>query len=311
MPPRKATPPLPFGRDELVPAETDLPPILALSPPPPISAPTSAPQSTKTPTLGGPPPTSPPEPVAPPAWRSPSEPPTIPKRNTSIPPRLPPSLEPLNPRSERRSVAPPSAEAQMRKASWDVSGLMRGASQPPFRSDSPGAHAYIPKAPKVPMGPDGPELAETLAMPPGLTGSPAPLETLPSSVIDARVQFTFLARDLAREYQEERGVELRVDLVSIEAMQAYLFERYPQGRITTVEEAVDVRKHGALLSEILARTFDAFWVDIAPSDFGYWAMVVPPDTRVWPFGRILRLIAMQHKERDLVSYFLELQARAK
>jgi len=148
-------------------------------------------------------------------------------------------------------------------------------------------------------------------MPPGLTGSPAPLETLPSSVIDARVQFTFLARDLAREYQEERGATLRVDLASIEAMQAYLFERYPKGRITTVEEAVDVRKHGALLSEILARTFDAFWVDIAPSDFGYWAMVVPPDTRVWPFGRILRLIAMHHKERDLVSYYLELQARAK
>ena len=59
-----------------------------------------------------------------------------------------------------------------------------------------------------------------------------------------------------------------------------------------------------------ARTFDAFWVDIGPSDVGYWAMVVPPGTRVWPFGRILRLIAMQHNERILVSYFLELQVRA-
>jgi hypothetical protein len=38
---------------------------------------------------------------------------------------------------------------------------------------------------------------------------------------------------------------------------------------------------------------------------------VPPSTRVWPFGRILRLIAMQHNERDLVSYFLELQGRAR
>jgi hypothetical protein len=188
---------------------------------------------------------------------------------------------------------------------------MRGASQPPFRSDSPGAHAYIPKAPKVPVGLEGPEPAETLAMPPGLTGAPAPLDTLPSSVIDARVQFTFLARELAREYREERGVALRVDLESIEAMQAYLFERYAKGGVTTVEEGVDVRKHGALLSEILARTVDAFWVDIAPSDLGYWAMVVPPSTRVWPFGRILRLIAMQHKERDLVAYFLELQARAR
>jgi hypothetical protein len=94
-------------------------------------------------------------------------------------------------------------------------------------------------------------------------------------------------------------------------MQARLLERYPSRTITTVEEAVDVRKHGALLSEILARTFDAFWVDIAPSDLGYWAMVVPPDTRVWPFGRILRLISMQHKERDLVAYYLELQSRAR
>jgi hypothetical protein len=40
-------------------------------------------------------------------------------------------------------------------------------------------------------------------------------------------------------------------------------------------------------------------------------MLVPPATRVWPFGRILRLIAMQHRERDLVSYYLELTARAR
>jgi hypothetical protein len=187
---------------------------------------------------------------------------------------------------------------------------MRGGSQPPFRSDSPGAHAYIPKAPRVPTDIES-EVAETLTMPPGLTGSLAPLETLPSSVIDARVQFTFLARELGREYREDLGVVLRADLTTIEAMQGELLERYPDRTIHSVEEAVDVRKHGALLSEILARTFDAFWVDIAPSDLGYWAMVVPPGTRVWPFGRILRLIAMQHKERDLVAYYLELQARAK
>jgi hypothetical protein len=187
---------------------------------------------------------------------------------------------------------------------------MRGASQPPFRSDSPGAHAYIPKAPRIPTT-EPSEAAETLSLPPGLKGAPAPLETVPSSVIDARLQFTFLARDLAREYREELGIVLHADLASIEAMQARLLERYPSRTITTVEEAVDVRKHGALLSEILARTFDAFWVDIAPSDLGYWAMVVPPDTRVWPFGRILRLISMQHKERDLVAYYLELQSRAR
>jgi hypothetical protein len=317
-PPRKETPMLPFGPDSILqPEPMDLPPILALN----VPAPGSIRRPGGTQTLGGPPPppSSPKERVAPPSLTTPSRP-RIERVSSARMPAAPRSVKPPQPVSrrdppavaaERRSVPPPpSPEAQLRKASWDIDGLMRGASQPPFRSDSPGAHAYIPKAPRVPTG-ELPELAETLAMPPGLTGAAAPLDTLPSSVIDARVQFTYLARDLAREYREDRDVELRVDLASIEAIQGYLFDRYPERKITTVEEAVDVRKHGALLSEILARTVDAFWVDIAPSDLGYWAMVVPPDTRVWPFGRILRLISMQHKERDLVSYFLELQARAK
>jgi hypothetical protein len=312
--PRKETPPLPLGLDAILQAESmDLPPILALSAPSPGI---SEPRAPRTPTLGGPPPSAPRQRAVPPVPSMPSRPP-MPKSAapaTVKPPRsskLPPPTEREEPTLKRLSGRPPSPEAQLRKATWAVEGMMRGASQPPYRSDSPGAHAYIPKAPRVPVTPGGEELAETLAMPPGLTGSLAPLDTLPSSVIDARVQFTFLARDLAREYREEQNVELRVDLASIEAMQAYLFERYPDKRITTVEEAIDVMKHGAMLSEVLARTLDAFWVDIAPSDLGYWAMVVPPDTRVWPFGRILRLIAMQHKERDLVAYFLELQARAK
>jgi hypothetical protein len=33
--------------------------------------------------------------------------------------------------------------------------------------------------------------------------------------------------------------------------------------------------------------------------------------RVWPFGRVMRFVAMGHKERDLVSYFLELDSRAR
>ena len=70
-----------------------------------------------------------------------------------------------------------------------------------------------------------------------------------------------------------------------------------------------MRRHGAFLSEILARTLGAEWTDIALSEIGYWSMLVPPSTLVWPFGRVLRLVAMQHKERDLVSYDLELQAR--
>jgi hypothetical protein len=187
---------------------------------------------------------------------------------------------------------------------------MRGASQPSFRSDSPDAHVDVPKAPAVPQLDDGAEAAAALTLPEGLRGVPEPIEALPRTVLDARLQFTFLARELGREYDERLGITLRADISGIEAMQRVLLERYGQRAVTTAEAAADVRRHGAFLSEVLARTFGAFWVDIGPNDVGYWAMVVPPGTRVWPFGRILRLIAMQHNERDLVSYFLELQARS-
>ena len=38
-------------------------------------------------------------------------------------------------------------------------------------------------------------------------------------------------------------------------------------------------------------------------------MMIPPQTRVWPFGRVSRLIAKGHKERDLVAYYLELESK--
>jgi hypothetical protein len=97
----------------------------------------------------------------------------------------------------------------------------------------------------------------------------------------------------------------------IEAMQSVLLETFPMHVVKTQDEGYELRRHGALLSEILARRFDAEWYDISPNDIGYWAMIVPPDTRVWPFGRVARLVAMGHKERDLVSYFLELKSRAR
>jgi hypothetical protein len=198
-----------------------------------------------------------------------------------------------------------------RATNWLTADLMRGASQPPFRADSPAAHVHIPKAPAAPRRDGKGELAEELSLPLGLSGQPAPIEMLPSSVIEARLQFTFLSRELGHEYRVDRDVVLRADVGGIEAMQGQLFERYPNKEIANIDDALDVRRHGAFLSEILARTLSAFWVDIAPADLGYWAMVVPPDTRVWPFGRILRLIAKQHRERDLVSYYLELQGRAR
>jgi hypothetical protein len=94
-------------------------------------------------------------------------------------------------------------------------------------------------------------------------------------------------------------------------MQSALLETYPDRVVRTADEAHDLRRHGAFLSEVLARRLDAEWLDISPNELGYWVMIVPPDTRVWPFGRVLRFVAKGHKERDLVSYFLELSSRAR
>ncbi len=189
--------------------------------------------------------------------------------------------------------------------------FMRGASQPPYRFDSPTAHAHIPRPPSSP--PPGPlaEAAEHLSMPQGLSGPARPIDFVPATVLDARVHFTYLARELGREYRLQHSIELRADVSGIEAVQAQLLERYPTGNVHTLEDALDVRRHGAFLSETVARGLGGFWVDIAPSDFGYWAMVVPPETRVWPFGRVLRFITRGHKERDLVSYYLELRTRVR
>jgi hypothetical protein len=148
-------------------------------------------------------------------------------------------------------------------------------------------------------------------LPPGLGGEASSLDVLPTSVLEARIQFTLLSRELGLDYRLKRGIELGTDLSGIEAMQAVLLESFPDHVVRTPDEAYELRRHGALLSEILARRLDAEWLDISPNDLGYWAMIIPPDTRVWPFGRVARLIAMGHKERDLVSYFLELQTRAR
>lgn len=196
------------------------------------------------------------------------------------------------------------------------SPLARGASRPPYQSDAPPA-APMPEIPRAPAPPRGisaahGEPAESLGLPPGLHGqAPPPRDAIPHNVVDARILFTHLSRDLGRDYRTRFRTELRTDVPSIEAMQRQLRERFPDGQVRTADDAFETRRHGAFLSEILARALGAYWVDIGPSELGYWAMIVPPDTRVWPFGRVLRFVLMGHKERDLVSYYLELEARAR
>jgi hypothetical protein len=188
--------------------------------------------------------------------------------------------------------------------------FMRGSSQPPYRTESPAP--VLTKAPLLPrIAGAGDELVEHLGLPKGIGAESMTSDVLPRSVLEARVKFTMLARELGLQYRLKRGIELRADVSGIEAMQAVLLETFPTRLVKTIGEAHELRRHGALLSEILARRLDAEWLDITPNDLGYWAMIVPPDTRVWPFGRVARLVAMGHKERDLVSYFLELTSRAR
>lgn len=187
---------------------------------------------------------------------------------------------------------------------------MRGCSLPTFQTESPAP--LLSSAPLFPR-PEGVEddLAETLWLPPSLSsGSPA-THAVPRSIVEARIEFTKLSRELGLAYRREHGIELRSDVSGIEAMQAVLLDMFPDHLVRTPEQAAEVQRHGAFLAEILARRLDAQWVDIAPGELGHWSMILPPDTRIWPFGRILRLIQMGHRERDLVSYYLELESRAR
>jgi hypothetical protein len=164
------------------------------------------------------------------------------------------------------------------------------------------------------------ERLETLSLPAGLQGMPPPaLDEPPRAPPAARLAFTFLARELGRETRMRHGVDLRTDIEGLELAQRFLRERLADGRIRSREDERELMRNGAFLSELLARRLAAFWIDLESTDSGRWAMLipaaarpgVPEPTRVWPFARLLRFVAMGHKERDLVSYYLELEARAR
>ena len=202
--------------------------------------------------------------------------------HTDLPPMRPPMATPvldadLPPSSteavartlEREKNIRRSSYTNLGRASLDVELEMHGASLPPFRLERP--------APMLPtLGGPVDELAEHLALPAGLGADEPALETLPKSILEARVAFTLLARELGLDYRLKRGIELRADVSGIEAMQSVLLEIFPDHSIRTAEDTYELRRHGALLSEILARRLDAEWLDISPSELGYWAMICPP-----------------------------------
>jgi hypothetical protein len=246
----------------------------------------------------------PPPSYDPPPMRAPMPTPVL---DADLPPS---STEEVARTLEREKNIQRNSASNLGRAPSPVELAMHGASLPPYRLENP--PPLLPKAPLLPkLGGTADELAEHLALPAGLGNDGRPFDALPKSVLEARVSFTLLAREVGLDYRLKRGIDLRADVSGLEAMQSVLLESFPEHAIRTPEDAYELRRHGALLSEILARRLDAEWIDISPNELGYWAMIVPPDTRVWPFGRVARLVEMGHKERDLVSYFFELQSRAR
>jgi hypothetical protein len=144
-----------------------------------------------------------------------------------------------------------------------------------------------------------------------------PLDEPPRTPAAARMVFTLLSRELARELRIRHSVELESNLEGLELAQRFLHERFADGRARTRDEERELLRHGAFVSELLARRLGARWLDLSADEPGRWAMGIPAAlrkdeiARVWPFARVLRFVIMGHKERDLVSYYLELEARTR
>jgi hypothetical protein len=188
-----------------------------------------------------------------------------------------------------------------------------GALPPPYRVESLGAQRLsVPPPREIDV-----EVVEMLSLPPGAEGEPPPAASEhPRSPKEARVACTFLARELGRDLRQRYGVEVRSDLEGLEAAQRYLRESAIEAQTHGIEER-EVLRNGAFLSELAARRLGGRWTDIDPHDPRRWAMLIPSAARpeeairIWPFARTARFVAMGHKERDLVSYYLELEASSR
>jgi hypothetical protein len=224
------------------------------------------------------------------------EPPREAKRDERQIATLPPPSSP-SPLPELDDPATPHPEAHART---DERTFNKGISRPAFRAVTTNS-----TPPRLALGKL--ELAENFSDPPPPASK---ADTRVRAAFDARVQCTEMARELGMLYRTQHGIELRNDIGSLEAVQAELMSRYHETGVRTVSAMLDLRRHGAFVSEVIARSLRATWLDVAPTELGHWTMFVPPDTRVWPFARVLRFVTMGSKERDLVAYFLELHARS-
>ncbi len=137
------------------------------------------------------------------------------------------------------------------------------------------------------------------------------LTDLPRTPMQARIALTRVSRDLARDYRLAYGKTLRCNVLAIDAMQQHLMHRFAGATLSDHGVTWELRRHGALLSEIVARALGGAWVDVAPTEPGYWAMQVMPSLVTFPIGRVYRFVSLGHRERDLVGYYLEVESRVR
>lgn len=159
-----------------------------------------------------------------------------------------------------------------------------------------------------------PEIVESLALPQGLTEEMLAEDAQPTTPGEARLAMTRLARMLGRDYRLWYGTTLMTSVIAIEAMQRHLRRRFDEKAVASGDvERVEAElvRHGALLSEILARSLGAQWVDLPSDKPGHWAMTLYPDIRVWPIGRIYRFFQRGHREADLVAFYLDLETQVR
>jgi hypothetical protein len=198
--------------------------------------------------------------------------------------------------------------------SWGPTQRIAIPSPRPPAIDAPSPRSSPPAAAQARGGAEvhyEPELVETLALPFGASESTLGYNDLPRTPLQARIALTRLSRDLARDYRLAYGKTLRCNVLAIDAMQQHLMHRFAGAALSDHGVTWELRRHGALVSEILARALGGTWVDIGPSEPGYWSMSVYPSIVTFPIGRVYRFVALGHRERDLVGYYLELEARSK
>jgi hypothetical protein len=158
------------------------------------------------------------------------------------------------------------------------------------------------------------DIVENLPFPPGAREEMLAAGARPRSALEMRIAMTRFSREVGRDYRLFYGTTLKADLPAIDAMQRHLARRFADGTVDDKHARrleAELTRHGALLSEILARSFGAEWVDFSSDQPGHWAMIVPPDTRVWPIGRVYRFFRQGHRESDLVAFYIDLEGRSR